>query len=34
VRRQGEGGQEARMTMRVDITDVNATDIHVEEPVP
>jgi hypothetical protein len=29
-----EAGQQARITMRVDITDVNATDIHVEEPVP
>jgi hypothetical protein len=30
----GEAGQEARITMRVDITDVNATDIHVEPPAP
>jgi len=30
----GEGGQQARITMQVDITDVNATDIHVEPPVP
>jgi hypothetical protein len=30
----GEAGQQARITMRVDITDVNASDIHVEEPVP
>jgi hypothetical protein len=29
----GEAGQQARITMRVDITDVNATDIHVEPPV-
>jgi hypothetical protein len=29
-----EAGQEAHITMRVDITDVNATDIHVEEPLP
>jgi hypothetical protein len=29
-----EGGQEARITMQVEITDVNATDIHVEPPVP
>jgi len=30
----GEGVQQARVTMRVDITDVNATDIHVEAPTP
>jgi len=30
----GEAGQQAQITMRVDITDVNATDIHVEEPAP
>jgi len=30
----GEGVQQARITMRVDITDVNATDIHVEPPTP
>jgi hypothetical protein len=29
-----EAGQEARITMRVDITDVNASDIHVEPPAP
>jgi hypothetical protein len=29
-----EAGQQARITMRVDITDANATDIHVEEPLP
>jgi hypothetical protein len=29
-----EAGQQARITMRVDITDVNAADIHVEEPLP
>ena len=30
----GEAGQEAHITMQVDITDVNATDIHVEPPAP
>jgi hypothetical protein len=30
----GEGAQQARITMRVDITDANATDIHVEAPAP
>ena len=30
----GEAGQQARITMRVDITDVNASDIHVEPPAP
>jgi len=30
----GEGGQQARIAMRVDITDVNAADIHVEPPAP
>jgi hypothetical protein len=30
----GEAGQQARITMRVDITDVNAGDIHVAPPVP
>jgi hypothetical protein len=29
-----EGVQEARITMQVDITDVNAAGIHVEPPVP
>jgi hypothetical protein len=30
----GEAGQQASITMRVDITDANASDIHVEEPTP
>jgi len=30
----GEAGQQARITMRVDITDVNAGDIHVAPPTP
>jgi hypothetical protein len=29
-----EGVQQARITMQADITDVNAADIHVEEPLP